>query len=75
MSGLLDTASEEEEGLRMDPVDQQLFAQLVSAAGFGVCDHGTLSENQGCLEGDQPDEMEQKHLCQQTGQPGEESLN
>lgn len=56
----------------MDPVGQQLVAELMSAAGFGFCDHGTLFEDQDCLEGDQ---MEHKHLCQQARQPGEESLN
>lgn len=59
----------------MDPVDQQLVAQLMSAVGFGFCDHVTLLEGKSCLEGDRPDEMEQKHLCQQADQPGEESLN
>ena len=28
----------------MDPVGQQFVAQLMSAAGFGFCDHGTLLE-------------------------------
>lgn len=40
----------------MDPIEQQqLVAQLMSAAGFGFRDHGTLSEDQDCLEGDEPD--------------------
>lgn len=59
----------------MDPVGRHLVAQLKSAAGFGFCDHGVLFEDQDCLEGDQPDQMGQKHLYQLAGQPEEESLH